>query len=389
LANKGQQATSVLSVNGRIRVVRRWWYSRGTGSVVPADQRLNRNAATVTPGVRELCCRLNQNASSFKKAAENLHRAAQLEMSGEQLRLVVEATGRAVLVAQQAAAVPTAWTAEDCQTPAKTTRIYSGCDGVMVPLITDAEKEKRRQKVREKRRRGGRKCRPLPPRGKGSDLPYKEFKVVFFYDESSRHQHVAVTAGNHRAAGRLMRRDAERLRFGQAAERVGNVDGARWIPREMKEHLPELQAIGLDFYHLGENVHRGRRAVFGEDCPQGKAWADELMHVFKHEGYAPAWDRLAAWRARLGRSRKRNAADRLLHYVSDRREMIRYPQFRERGWQIGSGPTESQCRLAVERLKHPGQRWDRRNAEAVAALGSLERSGQWQLYWRTPNPATS
>ena len=58
-------------------------------------------------------------------------------------------------------------------------------------------------------------------------------------------------------------------------------------------------------------------------------------------------------------------------------------------WQIGSGPTESQCRPTVERLKHSGQRWDRRNAEAVAALGSLDRSGQWQSYWRTPSPVTS
>ena len=93
----------------------------------------------------------------------------------------------------------------------------------------------------------------------------------------------------------------------------------------MQEHFAELHAIGLDFYHLGENVHRARRSVFGDESPEGKAWADELMHVFKHEGYAAAWDRLAAWRAGLGRSGKRKAADRLLNYVSDRREMIRYP----------------------------------------------------------------
>jgi hypothetical protein len=49
------------------------------------------------------------------------------------------------------------------------------------------------------------------------------------------------------------------------------------------------------------------------------------------------------WRAALRGKVKRKAADRLLHFVSERREMIRYPEFRERGWQIGSGPTESQC----------------------------------------------
>jgi hypothetical protein len=379
----------VLSINGRIRVVRRWWHGRQSGSVAPVDGPLDQRADTITRGVRELCCRLNQSGSSFDKTAENLNRAAQVKLSGEQLRLVVESEGRAVLAAQHAIAVPTAWKASDCRTKAGNTRVYTGCDGVMVPLVTEAEKAKRRQKVREKRRRRGRKCQPLPPRRKGADQPYKEFKVVLFYDETSRHQHVAVTAGNHRAAGRLMCREANRLRFHLADERIANVDGATWIRHQMQEHFADLHAIGLDFYHLGENVHRARRAVFGDESAEGKTWADELMHVFKHEGYVAAWDRLAAWRAGLGRSRKRKAADRLLNYVSDRREMIRYPEFRERQWQIGSGPTESQCRLTVERLKHPGQRWDRRNAEAVVALGSLERSGQWQSYWRTPTAATS
>ena len=38
---------------------------------------------------------------------------------------------------------------------------------------------------------------------------------------------------------------------------------------------------------------------------------------------------------------RRKAADGLLNYVSDRLEMIRYPEFLAHGWQIGSGPMES------------------------------------------------
>jgi len=73
-----------------------------------------------------------------------------------------------------------------------------------------------------------------------------------------------------------------------------------------------VKKLGLDFYHLGENVHLTRRWVFGEESSEVRAWADELMHVFKHEGYAAAWDRLAAWRAGLGHSHKRKAANRFL-----------------------------------------------------------------------------
>lgn len=392
MANKGRQSRSVLSINGRVRLQRRWWHDAQTGSLAPADEAMDRSGATITPGVLELACRENLSAMSFEKAAANLARTAQLTISGEQLRKEVEAVGRRVADAQQMCRIETAWEAEDCRVTEErqgtTTRVYTGCDGVMVPVITDAEKQKRREAVKAKRRRCGKKRKPLPPRKRGADQGWKEFKVVYFYSEDMRRQHMAVTHRNHEAAGKLLRREADRLRFGRAGQRVAVVDGAVWIRDQMELHLAELDGLGLDFYHLSENVHRARRKVFGDVAPEGRAWADALMHTFKHEGYGAAWEQLVQWRAKLGRSRKRKPADRLLQYVSLREKMIRYPAFRAKGWQIGSGPTESQCKLSTKRLKGHGRRWDRPNASAVAALDSLDRSGQWPQFWPNASPAT-
>jgi len=207
---------------------------------------IDQRGETVTPGVREMACRENQGAFSFDKAAENLARTAQIKMSGEQLRLVVEAEGRHVQAVQQAGTLATAWSAHDCpamkdgRPVAGKTRVYTGSDGVMVPVITQAEKQKRRAKVKEKRRKCGKKRRPLPPLRKGTDQAWKEFKVVYFYDEILKHQHVAVTYQNHAVAGRLMRREADRLAFRQASERIANVDGAPWIREQLQYHLAEL-----------------------------------------------------------------------------------------------------------------------------------------------------
>ena len=107
-----------------------------------------------------------------------------------------------------------------------------------------------------------------------------------------------------------------------------------------------------------------------------------MLHAFKHAGYAAAWQQLVQWRAGLRRGGRR-AADQLLHYVSERREMIRYPEFQAKGWQIGSGPTEATCKTLTARLKGSGMRWDADNAEALMALEALRQSGQWELYWRT------
>lgn len=361
--------------------------------MAPADAILDCRGATITPGVVEMACRVNLSATGFCKAASILERTAQVKLSGERLRQEVEAAGRRVLESQQNNAIAVAWHAQDCLVPEdktrETTRVYTGCDGVMVPIITEAEKVKRRDTIKAKRRRCGKKCKPLPPRKRGADKAWKEFKVVFFYSEDAQHQHVAFTHGNHIKAGTLLRREADRLRFREAGERVGLVDGATWIREQMELHFAELDALGLDFYHLSENVHRARRKVFGEEAPEGRAWADELMHVFKHEGYSAAWEKIIQWRATLKRKTQREPADRLVNFVTTRKEMIRYPAFQERGWQIGSGPTESQCKLCTKRLKGYGRRWDRPNATAVAALDTLDRNGQWQQVWPKPCPAAA
>jgi hypothetical protein len=389
LANKGRQRTHVLTVNGRVALRRRWWHSACEGSTAPADTLIDGQGQTVTGGVIEMASRLNNDGASFDAAAENLFRTAQIKMSGEQLRQLVIAAGQSVLAAQRSAALPTSFQATDCPAdpanPCSPTRLYTGIDGVMVPTVTDAEKVKRREAIKRTRQRSGKKCRPLPPRRKGSDEKFKEFKVVTFYDEIGQHWHEVLTRGRWHTVGPLVRREARRLNFAAADEKIANVDGATRIRNQLeaKPHELPLDGLGLDFYHLAENVHKSRRIVFG-DSDDGRQWAEDILHTLKHEGYKPAWEQLLRWRRPLRSQAKKTEADRLINYVMERREMINYPEFIQRGWQIGSGPTESRCKTSTSRLKGRGRRWEMSNAEAVAALTTLRDSSQWDLFWTTP-----
>ncbi len=390
-ATEGRQRTSRLTINGRVRLLRRWWHAAGDGSECPADGLLSPPTETVTRGVREMACRENKDASSFAAAADNLARTAQVTMSAEQLRQVVEAEGTRVNAAQDAGLLSPAFQAEDCRVPGETTtRMYGGVDGVMVPTITDAEKQTRRKKVVAKRRQRGRQCKPLPPRKTGTDNAWKEFKTVTFYSQNQSCRHLRLSKCRRPQTGALVRREARKLGMSRADEKVVIVDGATWIAQmlEGEQHALQLDAVGLDFYHLSENVHKARRAVFGEHdgAGAGTKWADELMHTFKHDGYEAAWETLCTWRAKL-RGGKRQAADRLINYVVDRREMISYPEFVRKQWDIGSGPTESRCKVATRRLKHRSARWNPANAEATAALTTLDHSGQWHQYWKLPQAA--
>ncbi len=294
--------------------------------------------------------------------------------------------GAQIARAQKEGKLPVNWSASDCKTEAAGTRVYFGSDGVMVPQVTDVEKKKRREKTKAKRRRRGKKAKPLPPRKVGTDQKYKEFKIVAFYDETQDHRLVSGTKGDHQVAGRLMRREADRIHLDEADEKIGNVDGAPWIRNQVERQNLNLDALGLDFYHLSERVHKTRREIYGDGDETGKKWAVDLLHLFKHEGYKPAWESLLQWRVGLKRGQRAHA-DELLFYVSERSDMIRYPEFIAKGWQIGSGPTEATCRTLTERVKGPGMRWDPPNAEAIMGIESLSQTDQWKVYWESHLPS--
>jgi hypothetical protein len=387
LEYKGADPRSTLTSNGRVSVRRKRWQALAGGGVMPVDGLLDAAEATVSVGARNLCCRVNATAKSFDRTIEQLKHAAQLFLGKSLLREVVESEGKGVLAASESGALKPLWQAKECkvQTPGggEVSRVYVGLDGFTVPLLTEEEKRKRREKVvaaRGKRRAGKPKLPPLPRRKKGADERYKEFKLTQFHDETMEHRLVSVTRKPCAEAGRIMRRDARRIGFDQADERLGNVDGGPWIVNLIMNWTVVLTALCLDFWHLGQNVNQSKRVTFGENDPAGEQWAAELMHQVRHMGYEPFWDRLVQWRGKQRRG-KRREADRLLNYVSTRKEMIVYPQCERNGWRISSSTTESECGAVPHRIKGPGKRWDADNAEAVIALETLYQSNLWEQYW--------
>lgn len=88
-------------------------------------------------------------------------------------------------------------------------------------------------------------------------------------------------------------------------------------------------------------------------------------------------------------SSKRTALESLQNYVAARVEMLNYPAFGAKGCEIGSGPTEASCKTLTARLKGPGMRWDKPNAEGMMALASIRSSGLWGQYWHLRREAAA
>ena len=366
---------------------RQRWSWAGAGSATPVDRLVDAAESIVTVGVRELVCQLANDCRSMARARTALVSAAGVKMSEEKLRVLAENDGKSMLRASASEQLELDWSAGQCKvtTPAEVevSRIYAMADGVMIPVTTQSEKNKRRATVRARRlaypaRTGVRRPR-LEPVKTGADQRYKQFFVTTMQDDEQRRRLVGVTRGDHRRLGKLLRRESVRVRLRGADQRVGLVDGAICLRRHM-EGLP-LTALGLDFYHLGEHVHAGKRGTFGETSDAGDRWAGEVLHTVRHEGYELFWDKLTEWRGRLSGKAKRKSANGLMHYAAERKDMICYKELEAEGCLIGTGPQESMCKVLSQRVKGPGMRWDSDNAEAMMEMEGLGQSNLWDQYW--------
>ena len=331
-----------------------------------------------------MVCRVGLD-SSYRKAADDLCRLSQVRLSYQSLRKVFHSEGQKVRIARRTGELAVMFRAEQCRLDAnKPTCVITGADGFEVPLITDQEQRKRRAKTiqrRAKLRRKGHKLPALPKRPRGANQRWKEAKLVTFYDPSGRYQHTAATTGDHKALGRIMRSEAARLRLDRADRKYSVSDGAEWIHRQYSRQLPMLDAMILDYYHFRDHTIACSKVLYGDGTTRAKQWRKSLCQTVLRSGPLEALTELAVL-IKSHRGLKRQTLQSLHGYVARRTEMLDYPRYLAEGFQIGSGPTESQCKCLTSRLKGRGRRWNRNAIDAHLALACLHtNSGQWSKYW--------
>lgn len=163
----------------------------------------------------------------------------------------------------------------------------------------------------------------------------------------------------------------------EAAHVVWLGDGASWIWEHQQMHAPSAVAI-LDFYHASEHLWEVARARFGPENLEGQQWQaqkEEQLKTGAVEGV------IVELEAMQGRGAKTAWAE--AEYFKKNREKMRYNEYRQRGYYIGSGAVESANAGAVQRrMKQPGMRWSVKDANKVLAIRMAYLSEDWdQISW--------
>lgn len=386
MRGKGSRPVRVLTVDGEIKLKRPYFWGKGLGGVCPADESVGIEQGRTSPGARQILCRLGM-VEDFANAAEDARRIGNIPICKEKLRLLVEAEAATITRHRNNGTLPAAWTSADATVKTDTgvvTRVYAGVDGVMAPMVTAVEKEKRRknQAIRRQQRSaaGVGNIKALAPARAGSDERFKEMKIGLFYDQAKKHRHAFVTENNHKAFGPLLKEHAAQVAFEKADESISLTDGARWIANQICRILLLIKTMMLDFYHLSQHVHAAAKCCLGE-TQAAKDWVAARLKELKEVGVTPVLAAIDALDKKVRSQAKHKSLRKLRNYVVSRMGMLDYRGALARDWDIGSGPTEAMCKNLTLRLKRPGMKWDRDHAGAMMNLIAMYESGQSKAYW--------
>lgn len=147
-------------------------------------------------------------------------------------------------------------------------------------------------------------------------------------------------------------------------------DGATWITNTWERHFPFAVRI-LDLYHLKEKVGKFSFQVFkGKKKEAARLeWVRKTNQLLE-EG---KWREVLDSREVSGyKDRQVNTAAgevNLYKYIKENKDFINYPEYKEKGFFVGSGAIESGNKNVMQkRLKLSGMKWKIARAQAIMAL---------------------
>ena len=197
--------------------------------------------------------------------------------------------------------------------------------------------------------------------------------------------------------GRDLRTEADRRGLRQARDVVCVQDNGHGLPAMVEREFGDARVHCItDFYHAAERLGEVARLVKGEGdrVAAARRRLFEKLRSFLWDGCLRRLRRmlerfaskLAPRPATLSQLDDAPEARKLWEhalYFEQNAETMRYPEYRARGWPMGSGTVESACGRFGLRVKRTCMRWTRRVADSVHAIMAaiFPEDDRWAERW--------
>jgi hypothetical protein len=214
--------------------------------------------------------------------------------------------------------------------------------------------------------------------GDGQELPPKPVQTTY-----------VATMEKVEDFKRLARVEAERRGAPHAAQVLVIADCGNWIDPLQKEEFPGATRIA-DWPHAKAHLYACGRAAQPTDQAAAKRVSEAWVKLLWDGKVRDVSHKLKAVSARAGAPAATDGPDhprrvlaQNMHYFTHNEDHMHYPEYRAKGWPIGSGNTEAGVKLFNKRVKGTEQFWSQEGAEAILCLRALwlSQDGRWERYW--------
>lgn len=178
--------------------------------------------------------------------------------------------------------------------------------------------------------------------------------------------------------GRRLHWEAMSAGLGRAGSKLIVADGAHWIWNLAQNRWAGATEV-LDFYHATQHLWELGRALVGNDEAKLAQWVQPRRHQLRHGKQRLVLSEIAALAAPSGQAGK--TIKREQDYFAGHAQRMNYSTIHRKGWPIGSGSVESECRSRQCRFKRPGQTWTPRGMRYLGALTEARQNGYWDQLW--------
>jgi hypothetical protein len=356
------QQRRVVTLHGEIKVRRAYYYcGRCHQSFLPYDDVLGL-VDEISPGLMPLVC-LAGTLLPFADAAEDvLKRFAGVRLSASTVLRCTEAAGERLRAQQKEGHMVKPTQAEPKWTASRATgqpAAYVGLDAFSVPM-----------------------------QGPGaSKAQHRMLYTALLYTPEKEHTRYLVEFELDELAGQV-RAQAKALGLSQVSDLIAVTDGGNGLEEALQRHLADNLTTILDWWHAAEHICDFAKIWQPHDDDARDAWQEHAQGILYEQGGEALLAHLHALPVPPSASSEvKEGLRTLIGYFENNRHRTDYPTYRQKGWDIGSGPTEAGCKIIGERLKASGMRWVEEGAATVAALRALYVSGGkiWDGFWSQPH----
>jgi len=140
--------------------------------------------------------------------------------------------------------------------------------------------------------------------------------------------------------------------------------------------------IIIESYHVMEYLWRGAHIFHQENTPEAEHWMkDKLTRLL----YGEIEEVIADLKEMLKflSKKKKGLLQKVITYLKNGKEHMRYELYLSKGYPIGSGVIEGACKnLVKDRMEQCGMHWTIAGAEAMLNMRSIQINKMTDEYWR-------